>query len=172
MLKFSQKLSNVYNPFKINRKCSKVIRTSLDIFSNIQKFFENRRKSSEVAGMFLEIPVMMRQKSHTFHSDKVGRYTVAIDILTTFVIFHAGKREGSQAVTACVQYTMVVTAFGTISLGSCRKDLLLFPVYCKKVLQEGCMLTLFYIVQFRKYPYSPHRRFSVLHPPSPQKIPV
>ena len=94
MLKFSQKLSNVYNPFKIYRKCSKVIRTSLDIFSNIQKFFENRRKSSEVAGMFLEIPVMTRRKSHTFHSDKVGRYTVAIDIIfNNFCHFPCRKKR-------------------------------------------------------------------------------
>ena len=57
--------------------CSKVVGISSDIFGNISKSSENRRKSSEVARTFSEIPVMMRQKSHAFDSGKVGRYTYA-----------------------------------------------------------------------------------------------
>ena len=39
--------------------------------------FGRRRKSLEVAVTFLEILVMPRQKSHTFDSEKVGRYITA-----------------------------------------------------------------------------------------------
>lgn len=46
----------------------------MDIFGNIRKSLENCQKSSEVAGTFLEILVMKRQKSHAFGSEKVGRY--------------------------------------------------------------------------------------------------
>ena len=58
----------------LNRKCSKVVGISLDIFGNIRKSSENRRKSSEVARTFLEIPLMTRQKSYAFDSEKVRRY--------------------------------------------------------------------------------------------------
>ena len=58
-----------------NRKCSKVVRISSNIFGNVRKSSENRRKSSEVARTFSEILVMTRQKSHVFDPEKVGRYT-------------------------------------------------------------------------------------------------
>ena len=58
----------------LNRKCSKVVGiSSSSIFGNVCRSSENRRKSSEVAGAFPEIPVMTRQKSHAFDSEKVGR---------------------------------------------------------------------------------------------------
>ena len=57
-----------------NRKCSKVVGISSDIFGSLQKSSENRRKSSEKARSFSEIPVMTRQKSHALDSEKVGRY--------------------------------------------------------------------------------------------------
>ena len=56
--------------------CLKVVGISSDIFGNISKSSENRRKSSEVAQTFSEIPVMMRQKSYAFDSGKVGRYKI------------------------------------------------------------------------------------------------
>ena len=59
---------------RLKRKCSKVVRISSDIFGNIGKSSENRWKSSEVAQTFSEIPVMTRQKSRVFDSEKVGRY--------------------------------------------------------------------------------------------------
>ena len=59
----------------LNCKCSKVVGISSGIFSNVRKSLENRLKSSEEARTFSEIPVMMRQKSHAFDSEKVGRYT-------------------------------------------------------------------------------------------------
>ena len=59
-----------------NRKCSKVVGISSDIFGNVRKSLENRRKSSEVARTFSEIPVMTRHKSHAFDSEKVGRYKI------------------------------------------------------------------------------------------------
>ena len=59
-----------------NCKCSKVVGTSSDIFGRVRKSSENRRKSSEVARTFSEIPVMTRQKSQAFDSEKVGRYTM------------------------------------------------------------------------------------------------
>ena len=59
-----------------NRRCSKVVGISSDIFGNVRKSSENRRKSSEVARTFSEIPVKTRQKSHAFDSEKVGRYTM------------------------------------------------------------------------------------------------
>ena len=43
-----------------NRKCSKVVGISSDIYGSVQKSSENRRKSSEVARSFSEIPVMTR----------------------------------------------------------------------------------------------------------------
>ena len=60
---------------RLNCKCSKVVGISLDIFGNVRKSSENRRKYSEVAQTFSEIPVMTRQKSHAFDSEKVGRYS-------------------------------------------------------------------------------------------------
>ena len=64
-----------------NRKCSKVVGISSDIFSNFQKSWENCWKSSEVARTFSEIPVMTRQQSHAFDSEKVDRYSVYHDEL-------------------------------------------------------------------------------------------
>ena len=63
---------------RLNRKCSEVIGISLDIFGNVRKSSENHRKSSKVARTFSEIPVMTRQKSHAFDSEKVGRYIMII----------------------------------------------------------------------------------------------
>ena len=57
---------------KILRACE--IETSSEISGNARKSSENRWKLSEVAGTFSEIPVMTRRKSHTFDSEKVGRY--------------------------------------------------------------------------------------------------
>ena len=65
----------------LNRKCSKVVRISSDIFGNVRKSLENRRKSLEVARTFSEIPVMTRQKSHAFDSEKVGRYSLRVTLL-------------------------------------------------------------------------------------------
>ena len=48
-----------------------------NIFGNVRTSSENRRKFSEVA-MFSEIPVTTRRKSHTFDSEKVGRYIANI----------------------------------------------------------------------------------------------
>ena len=59
-----------------NRKCSKVVEISSDILSNVRKFSGNRRKSSEVARAFSEIPLMTRQKSYAIESEKVGRYMI------------------------------------------------------------------------------------------------
>ena len=56
------------------QKCSKVVRTSSDVFGNFWKFAENCWKSLEVAGAFSEITVMTGQKSHAFDCKKVGRY--------------------------------------------------------------------------------------------------
>ena len=61
---------------RLNRKCSKVVGISSDIFGNVRKYSENHRKSSEVGRTFSEILVMTRQKSHAFDSEKVGRYRV------------------------------------------------------------------------------------------------
>ena len=60
---------------RLNHNCSKVVGISLDIFSNVRRPSKNRWKSLEEAWMFSEIPVMMRQKSHAFDSEKVCRYT-------------------------------------------------------------------------------------------------
>ena len=59
---------------RLNLKCSKVVGISLDIFGNVRKSSESHQKSSEVARTFSEIPVMTRQNSHAFDSDKVERY--------------------------------------------------------------------------------------------------
>ena len=53
---------------------SNVFGTSADIFGNVRKSSENRRKSSEVAVTFPEIPAMTRRKSHTFDQEKVCSY--------------------------------------------------------------------------------------------------
>lgn len=60
-------------------------------------------------------------------------------IINSACNFFTGKGKGSQTATVSVQHTVVFTAFGIISLGSCRKDLLLCTIYCKKVLQKRCM---------------------------------
>ena len=69
-----------------NRKCSKVVEISSDIFGNVRKSSENRRKSSEEARTFSEIPLMMRQKPHAFDSEKVGRYIARMLILLNFLV--------------------------------------------------------------------------------------
>ena len=61
-------------PFKYHQKCSKVFRTSVDIF-NVWKSLVNCWKSSVVPGTFLEIMALTRQKFHEFNSETVGRYT-------------------------------------------------------------------------------------------------
>ena len=61
-------------PFKYHQKCSKVFRTSVDIF-NVWKSLVNCWKSSAVPGTFLEIMALTRQKFHEFNSETVGRYT-------------------------------------------------------------------------------------------------
>ena len=71
---YNNRKSIQMSTIRLNRKCSKVVRISSDIFGNFRKSSENRRKSSEVARTFSEIPVMTRQKSHAFDSEKVGRY--------------------------------------------------------------------------------------------------
>ena len=71
---YNNRKSFQMSTIRLNRKCSKVVGISSDIFYNVRKFSENRRKSSEVARTFSEIPVMMRQKSHVFDSENVGRY--------------------------------------------------------------------------------------------------
>ena len=60
---------------RLNHKRSKVVEISSDILRNIQESSENRWKSLEVARTFSEIPLMTRQKSHAFDSEKVGRYS-------------------------------------------------------------------------------------------------
>ena len=55
-------------------KCSTVL--SADISGNVRKSSESRRKFSEVAGTFPEIPVLT--KSHTFDAEKVGQYRVRV----------------------------------------------------------------------------------------------
>ena len=47
--KFSFQTSTICS----NRKCSKVVGTSSEIFGNVRKSSENSRKSSEVAGTLL-----------------------------------------------------------------------------------------------------------------------
>ena len=47
-------------------------------FGNVRKSSENRRKSSEVARTFLEIPIVTRQQPHAFDSEKVGRYNLGM----------------------------------------------------------------------------------------------
>ena len=47
-----------------------------DISGNVRKSSESRRKFSEVAGTFPEIPVLT--KSHTFDAEKVGQYRVRV----------------------------------------------------------------------------------------------
>ena len=81
---------------RLNRKCSKVVGISSDIFGIIGTSSENHRKSSQEARMFSEIPVMTRQKSHAFDSEKVGRYTVGAGGVTTIsrtlwvMVWHTG----------------------------------------------------------------------------------
>ena len=71
---YNNRKSFQMSTIRLNRKCSKVVGISSSIFDNVRKSLENRRRSSEVARTFPEIPVMTRQKSHAFHSEKVGRY--------------------------------------------------------------------------------------------------
>ena len=78
-----------------NRKCSKVIGISTDIFGNVRKSPENRRKSSEVPRTFSEIPVMTRQKSHAFDSEKVSRYTKGSCRLMQFQLQTKGQCPAS-----------------------------------------------------------------------------
>ena len=52
--------------FQMSTTRSKGVGTSSDIFGNVRNSSENSRKSSEVAGTFLKIPVMTRRNSHAF----------------------------------------------------------------------------------------------------------
>ena len=74
---YNNRKSFQMSTIRLNRKCSKVVGISSFIFGNVQKSSENRRQSSEVTRTFSEIPVMIRQKSDVFDSEKVGRYTLA-----------------------------------------------------------------------------------------------
>ena len=71
---YNNRKSFQMSTIRSNRKCSKVVGISSDIFSNFQKSWKNCRKSSEEARTFSEIPGMTRQQSHAFDSEKVGRY--------------------------------------------------------------------------------------------------
>ena len=71
---YNNRKSFQMSTIRLNRKCSKVVGISSSIFDSVRKSLENRRRSSEVARTFPEIPVMTKQKSHAFHSEKVGRY--------------------------------------------------------------------------------------------------
>ena len=64
---YNNRKSFQMSTIRLKRKCSKFVGISSDIFGNV-------RKSSEVSRTFSEIPVMTRQKYHTFDSEKVGRY--------------------------------------------------------------------------------------------------
>ena len=54
---------------------------SLFIFGNVRKSLENCWQSLEVTQTFSQIPVMTRQKSHAFDSEKVGRYIFVIHVM-------------------------------------------------------------------------------------------
>ena len=71
---YNNRKSFQMSTIRLNRKCSKVVEILSDIFGNIGKSSESCCKFSEVPRMFSEIPVMTRQKSHVFDSEKVGRY--------------------------------------------------------------------------------------------------
>ena len=45
-------------------------------------FFGSVWKSSEVAGIFSEIPIMTGQKSHAFDSEKVGSYELELAMVS------------------------------------------------------------------------------------------
>ena len=71
---YNNRKSFQMSTIRLNRKCSKVVGISSFIFGTVRKSSDNRQQSSEVTRTFSEIPVMMRQKSHAFDSEKVGRY--------------------------------------------------------------------------------------------------
>ena len=75
---YNNRKSFQMSTIRLNRKCSKVVGISSSIFDNVRKSSENRWRSSEVARTFPEIPVMTRQKSYAFHSEKVGRYRMVL----------------------------------------------------------------------------------------------
>ena len=57
-----------------NAVIEKVVGTSSDIFGNVRKSSENRRKCSE-------IPDMTRRKRHEFDSEIVGSYTIVFPLV-------------------------------------------------------------------------------------------
>ena len=59
--------------------------------------------------------------------------------LNSWLFSHVGEREGNKKITAGIQYTMVFTASHPVTSGFSGKDILLFPFYCQKVVQERCM---------------------------------
>lgn len=65
---------------EVLKDCQKIFR-HFQQHSDLEHF--GNRKSSEVTGTFLEIPVITRQKSHVFDSEKVSRYTM-LPFLATF----------------------------------------------------------------------------------------
>ena len=77
---YNNRKSFQMSTIRSNCKCSKVVGISSDILGNVRKPSEKHRKSSEVARTFSEIPVMTRQKSHAFDSEKVGRYTLHVTV--------------------------------------------------------------------------------------------
>ena len=70
-------------------KCSTVL--SADISGNVRKSSESRRKFSEVAGTFPEIPVLT--KSHTFDAEKVVQYRVRVISALTQTHFTVKERD-------------------------------------------------------------------------------
>ena len=64
-------------------KCSTVFGTSADILGNVRKSSESRRKFSEVAGTFPEIPALPRSKSHTFDAENSQRKLASIEFVSS-----------------------------------------------------------------------------------------
>ena len=67
-----------WSSFKQIQKSSKVVRTSSDIFSKVQKSSENCREYSEVAGTFQTFWSWQDDNSHTFDSENVGSYIYSV----------------------------------------------------------------------------------------------
>ena len=93
---YNNRKSFQMSTIRLNRKCSKVVGISSFIFGNVRTSSENGRESAEVARAFPEILVMTRQKSHAFHSEKVGWYTKLL--LTLTVVLYSGGGGGGHLV--------------------------------------------------------------------------
>ena len=101
----------------------------------------NHRKSSEVAVTFSEMVVMMRRKSHTFDSEKVGRYTITLICLlhlpTTTTHFEMTAKNTITPMETHQQQSTLISNSSIIDEEKLTEILLVILVLSRRILHSS-----------------------------------